>query len=173
MQEAASPPRLRTSFERCGERHFSGFVVDLDNLARKFVAEILVDGLPVKTLRAEGYVGDLVRDHVGDGCYGFFFTLPTGALGDCSIVEARLANLDVSIGTSIEIARSSGAPMRSGGPGSVRWLGGLRFSGWLASDEEAPVVKIFIEGKLIAKIYARGWTHMGMSGDDVPSSARI
>ena len=64
-------PGLLTAFYRSGERRFSGFVVDTGNLRERFVVEILVDGYPVKVIRADAATDKLVKDRIGDGCYGF------------------------------------------------------------------------------------------------------
>jgi glycosyltransferase involved in cell wall biosynthesis len=159
-------PRLRTAFVRSGERDFSGFIVDLDNPGRKFIAEILVDGYPLKTLRADAYVHDFAFDQAGDCCYGFSFVLPPGMVGNCFVIEARLANLGTSIGVPIELAGTSGAAKSHDGPGSLRWLGGLRFSGWIASEQDISTVDVLVDGQLTTKIHACGWTHLGTSADD-------
>jgi GT2 family glycosyltransferase len=153
------------SFRRSGDREFSGFVVDRDDLARKFTVEILVDGWPIKTMRASDCVYDLARENVGDGCYGFSCSLPQRSLEGVSLVEARLANLGTSIGTPVEITEAS-APIRTrDGPGSIRWMGGLRFSGWIDSDRDAPI-DVHVDGKLTQAVHPTGWTHTGTTPED-------
>jgi hypothetical protein len=66
---------LRAAFHRTGERRFSGYVVDTNNLNRRFTVEILVDGYPIDVIRSDACVPQLVTEKVGDGYYGFSYVL--------------------------------------------------------------------------------------------------
>jgi O-antigen biosynthesis protein len=156
---------VRAKFTRCSERSFCGFVVDLGDQSRKFTLEILVDGYVVRVIRADGYVHELAQDGVGDGWYGFSFSLHEIALRDSSIVEARLANLGTAIGHPIEIENAVESSADTDGPGMVRCLGGLRFSGWIGRGNESCAANVFIDGVLVTKINTCGWTHVGVSDD--------
>src|SRR3954469_23346331 len=94
---------LQTGFFRSGDQSFFGFVVDPANPLRKFTVEILVDGYPLRVMRADSYVHHLARAQVGDGCYGFRFSLPDTVLAASSVLEARLANLADPIGPPISL----------------------------------------------------------------------
>jgi O-antigen biosynthesis protein len=103
---------LQTAFASADARSFFGFAVDRGDLARKFIIEILVDGYPIKAVRADSLVHELARDRVGDGCYGFSLTLDEAIANDAAVVEARLANLGTPIGAPID------CPMRRSDPTS-------------------------------------------------------
>jgi hypothetical protein len=84
---------LFTSFSWSGERILSGFIVDPSDPTCKFVVELLIDGLPVKAVRADEYVHELARQGVGDSCYGFSFPLRDELVNGGLVAEARIANL--------------------------------------------------------------------------------
>lgn len=158
-------PRLRASFAWVGERRFAGYVVDPAEPARRFVVELLVDGLPLKVARADEHVHALAAQQVGDGCYGFSFSVGDGTLSDARVVEARLANLGTPVGAPIAL----NGPARDGadpsGPGAVRWLTGLRFSGWMAEADSGTAADVLVDGELVMDVRASGWTHLG-NGED-------
>jgi O-antigen biosynthesis protein len=153
--------RLRTAFYRSSERQFSGFVADTDDPCRKFSVEIFVDGYSVQVVRADAYVHKLVEEQIGDGCYGFSCTLDDAVINDSAVVEARLANLATPVGTPILLAQPSNKEPHIFGPGSIRWLGGLRFSGWIAGPTATG--KVLVDGVPITRLQATTWTHVGTS----------
>lgn len=159
-------PALRTAFARLGERMFCGFVVDIRAPARKFVVDLLVDGHPVRTTRADAYVHELAVADVGDGCYGFSFSLPDTMLGDDCLVEARLANLGTSLGAPIAVGGSARIDADPAGPGLVRWQGGLRFTGWMAQSDEDASADVLVDGALIMRVRPSGWTHVGATVEE-------
>ncbi|HLN11047.1 MAG TPA: glycosyltransferase family 2 protein [Xanthobacteraceae bacterium] len=154
-------PALRTAFERTGERSFFGFVVDPGDPVRRFTVEILVDGYGVKVLRADCHVHQLAREQVGDGCYGFSLSLDAGVVGDSAVVEARLANLGTPVGAPIVLDQANETESDQDGPGAVRWLGGLRLSGWLGGSEQAATANVLVDGTLVTEARASGWSHVG------------
>ena len=158
---------LESAFSRAGERRFFGYVVDRNNLSQKFAVEIFVDGVSVRVLRADAYVDELAKIELGDGHYGFSCTLQEAVVGDSAIIEARLANVGTIVGKPILLAQASGPVPQPSGSGQVRWLGGLRFSGWVASRDDQPIAHVFVDGTLIAKVRASTWRHLGTSEDDV------
>jgi GT2 family glycosyltransferase len=158
--------RLRTAFHRSGERRFTGFVVNTDDLTRKFSVEILIDGYPVRVIQADAEVRELVVEQVGDGCYGFSCSLDETVVNDSAVVEARLANLGTALGRPIVLAQPAIAAPLISGPGSVRWLGGLRFSGWIAGRQATATGKILVDGTPITRVRATTWSHIGTSEDD-------
>ena len=107
----AAAPVLRTAFSRAGERRFFGFVFDPANLNQKFTVEIMVDGYPIKVLRADSYVYELATEQVGDGCYGFSIFLQDTIVAECAIVEARLANLGTPVGAPIAQGGAEAVPI--------------------------------------------------------------
>ena len=155
---------LETSFQWTHDRTFSGFVFDAADPGRTFVVELLIGGYPVKCGRAADYVDALAARGIGDGCYGFSFSLADDALQDEAVVEARVANLATAVGEPIVIrdGASAGALLspQTPAPGAVRWLGGLRFSGWVADGGE-PLVDIFVDGEQVRQVRASGWAQIG------------
>jgi GT2 family glycosyltransferase len=156
------PSILRTAFRRSGASIFSGFAVDPADLARKFTVELLVDGIAVRTQRADSYVHELAEDRTGDGCYGFSFALPANTVRNGGSIEARLANIGTPIGSAIELGgRIAPDP---GGPGEFRCLGGLRFSGWLGGPqggEQGDAADVMVDGELVLRVRTSGWTQIG------------
>jgi GT2 family glycosyltransferase len=158
---------LWAAFARSGERSFFGFVLDFDDLTRKLTVEIFVDGFPIKVIRADAYVHELARDGVGDGRFGFSFSLHDNVLTGDAIIEARLANVGTQIGTPIEIESDAEPPLNPNSPGMIRWLGGLRFSGWLGGNDEKATADASVDGVIVTRVRPCGWSHVGSSGDDI------
>jgi len=136
---------------------FTGHVFDPARLEQKFTVELLVDGFVVGCAVAHDAVDTLAEQGIGDGCYGFGFRLQAGILDDARIVEARLANLGDAVGQPIRVSAGDEHRAEAASPGAVRWLGGLRFAGWVADG--APV-SIKVDGEQVAEVRADGWTHV-------------
>ena len=160
---APSTPSLRTAFHRLDDQRFGGFVVDTANFSQRFVVEILVDGHPVRALRSDARSQELVRENLGDGCYGFSCALK---LLDSAVVEARLANVGTSVGAPVAISASSKEMSHRSIGGTTRWLGGLRFTGWFAADKAEPTGNIVVDGILVSESRASRWSHVGTSEGD-------
>ena len=47
------------------------------------------------------------------------------------------------------------------GPGAVRWLGGLRFSGWVSADQDPAAMNVLVDGILIDRLRISRWSHVG------------
>jgi GT2 family glycosyltransferase len=164
LQKPLLSDGLETSLQWTHDRMFSGFVFDAADPGRTFVVELLIGGYPVQCGRAADYVDALAARGIGDGCYGFSFSLADDALHDEAVVEARIANLAMAVGEPIVIRDGAafGALLSSHAPapGAVRWFGGLRFSGWVADSSE-PVVDIFVDGERVRRVRASGWAQIG------------
>jgi GT2 family glycosyltransferase len=156
------------SFGWSHERMLSGFVTDLSEPSRKFAVELLLDGLPVRLARADEYADELAREDVGDGCYGFSFPLRDELVRSGAVVEARIANVGTLIGAPIVFGDWVEARARKDGAGGVRWLGGLRFSGWLDGDAQELALAVLVDGELVAQTEACGWSSVGAD----PETAR-
>lgn len=151
---------LTTAFQWLRERTFSGYVFDGADLNRKFVVELLIDGFPAKCVFAADRVGMLVDGKIGDGHYGFTFALRAETLDHAEIVEARVANMGTAVGVPVRIQGSQTCRHTSLAPGEIRWLGGLRFSGWTAqAGEEA--VGILVDDELVMQVRPCSWRHVG------------
>jgi GT2 family glycosyltransferase len=157
---------LQGAFSRITDEGFDGYVYDKSDLTRRFVVELLLDGMPLKLTRANSYSHELAQQGVGDGCYGFSFIVPPAVLGTGSAVEARLANDGSPFAAPIALnAPAEPPPWRE--RGDARWMGGLRFTGWCNADRsEIPNITVMIDGEPAATAQAALWTHLG-SGDNV------
>ena len=155
---------LRSALHRVDDRTFAGYVVSDGDLGRRFVVEVLIDGISVQFTEANAYHDALAG--TGDGCYGFSFALPSDVLADAAVVETRLANIGTPVGKPILVASDRKEPM-SPASGQVRWLGGLRFFGWIdRGDIGTAYVNALVDGELVAQACNWRWHHIGTSGDD-------
>jgi O-antigen biosynthesis protein len=152
---------LKVAFYRSEESTFSGYVVDPADLARKFTVDLLVDGEPLSAQIAQLYVHELATARTGDGCYGFSFALPRNTVRNGCTVEARIANTGKPISAAIAIDDIPEHP-EIGGPGAFRWLGGLRFTGWVAEGgDPSGACDVTVDGELIQRVRTSGWTQIG------------
>jgi O-antigen biosynthesis protein len=158
---STAPQRLRTSFSRLDDQTFCGYIFDESALNRRFVVELLLDGYPFKIAKADTYVHELSIEGVGDGCYGFALKLAENVLSQTSIVELRIANSEIPVGSPIALDASEVAT--SFPPTSkLLWLGGLRMTGWCVDDnEKAPIVTAIIDGDRVAEAKALRWANVG------------
>ena len=92
---------LTASFFRVDRATFCGYVYDDSDATRKFVVELLVDGEPVSTTLSDEPVDALIEAGIGDGRFGFTFTLPEESVANSHLVEARLGNLGIAVGEPI------------------------------------------------------------------------
>ncbi len=158
---------LQSAFFRAGETGFAGHVFDQADLDRRFVVELLVDGIPVRAAIANAFVQELAAKGVGDGCFGFSFFLPELGFGQSTVIELRLANLNTPVGVPINCSAAARIEKDWRGSGEVRWLGGVRFMGWCTTKNDAtPTVTATIDGKAVARSQATQWTHLG-SGENI------
>jgi hypothetical protein len=161
--------QIETSLQWSHDRTFSGYVVDTADPGRTFVVELVIGGYPVKCMRADNHVAALAARGIGNGCHGFAFSLAEDALQGDELIEVRIANLGTAVGEPISL-RTPGAPAARSEPpscGAVRWLGGLRLSGWIAEADD-PTVDIFVDGDRIERVRAAGWGHIGGIEDPRP-----
>ncbi|MBV9219895.1 MAG: glycosyltransferase family 2 protein [Methylobacteriaceae bacterium] len=174
-QEATSPAkgRLLTRVTRPSESSIAGYVIDPADPDRRFVVELLIDGIPAQIARAQMYDHELAQAGVGDGCNGFVFRLPSDLVGESQSGEVRLANSGESLGPPVIFETTPVRADLSGGPGGVWWLGGLRLAGWVprTKDGALPSVQAFIDGELVCEVKADKWGHAarGVGSDPVPS----
>lgn len=151
---------LQTAFYRTGERSFRGYAFDTGNPNHKPVVEIIVDGYPLKSIRADGYAPDLGENQVAGAYHGFACVLPEAVITDAEIIEARLANLDTIVGAPIRLSMPSDPTQQNASEGTVHWLGGLRFSGCFC-DSEAAIGNVFVDGSLVSRVRPSRWSHFG------------
>jgi GT2 family glycosyltransferase len=151
---------LFASFNWAGEQLFFGYVADRSDLKKKFVVEILVDGYVVAIVLADEPAHRLVREGIGDGCYGFSASLPTDLLRDAACIEARLANIGRLVGSPIFLDQAIERPTPVA-IGEAQWLGGLRFCGWIENEFASVPLKIAVDGLLIDRVFCTSWRHVG------------
>ena len=161
----AAYPRLRADFFRLDDQTFAGYIVDEGELNRRFVVELILDGYPFKIARADAYASELAIENVGDACYGFAFNIPQQAIDRGSIVEVRLANSDIAIGSPIALRALGSMVHNSQAASELRWLGGLRFEGWCIGDGEyISTIVAVIDGDRVAEAKATRWANVGTGG---------
>jgi O-antigen biosynthesis protein len=157
---------LRTDFFCRNDQTFGGYVVDPDDLQRRFIVEMFLDGLPLRLARADAYANELAIEGLGDACYGFVFNLSQRVIDSGTIVEVRLANTDIPVGHPISMKMQQSDARRLPGTSEIRWLGGLRFDGWCSDDgADAPTVAAIIDGERIAEAKATRWANIGNGRD--------
>ena len=153
--------RLHSAFERVGETLFFGYVVDPRELHKRFVVEIMLDGVPAKLLRAEQYDPKLRNGGFGDGCYAFEFVAKPDWLDRHHVVEARIANTGDRLGEAILLSASISHDRAQAPIGAVSWVGGVRLSGWVRDDQNRePGVRAFDGDVLLAETQPDRWAHI-------------
>lgn len=171
-------PRTRTRAERnlstsAQASHLSlaengilaGFVFDAEDPGQHFTVEILLDGLVVATCHATNFVPELARKGTNDGSYGFEVAFDTDQLSTARIIEARLANLGTAVGIPIDLDAAQHSKLgEPGAAGSLRWLGGLRFSGWVNSSLDT-VMDAIVDGETVSQLRTLLWTRIDKDGD--------
>jgi GT2 family glycosyltransferase len=152
----------------------AGHVFDPDDPGRRFVVELLIDGVPSAIARADLHDADLVRDEPnyrhGDGCHGFVFFIDPATRSVTRQIEVRLANRgDVLASPLLAAALGSGQASQGGAAnrsGAVRWLGGLRFNGWLAPDADGGSrIRAIVDGQIVAEALPKHWVQIGDCGE--------
>ena len=72
-----------------------------------------------------------------------------------------MANIGTPIGEPIVLDELTNASPSASLQGEVNWVGGLRLTGWVSSNEaEAPRVRVCVDGEAIAAARANHWRHI-------------
>ena len=124
-----------------------------------------MDGHVVRVVRADTYVRELAQQSLGDGFFGFSISLNSRVVNGGSVVAARLANIGTAVGPVIALEQPSSSVDPAEGAGAVRWLGGLRFSGWINADQDPATMNVLVDGILVDRIRISRWSHVG-SGEE-------
>ncbi|RXH10107.1 glycosyltransferase family 2 protein [Bradyrhizobium guangzhouense] len=148
---------LKAAFHRVGRNVFGGWVYDKPNTTERLAVELLVDGLAVAAAISDEFVQRLFEEKVGDGRFGFSFSLPDEVVRGAAVVEARLANLNTPIGSPIDLSEADKTPGDAPQIGELTWVGGLRFEGWL--DPSCKEVSVFVSEQLVTRLVPNAWTH--------------
>jgi GT2 family glycosyltransferase len=154
----AAKPKLISRLALAHDSTVSGFVYDPEAPERRFTVDVLLDGLVLRTTYADAFVPELLQQGI-DGAYGFAVTLEPDLLRAASVLEARLANLGTPVGHLIDLENES-ALVDLRPTCQLRWLGGLRFEGWIDSEIVATLEAI-VDGETVAQVRATAWTHIG------------
>jgi GT2 family glycosyltransferase len=151
---------LQTFFELVNGSVFVGSVADPARPTERFTVELLVDGLVIMAAYADQYTQKGENNHVGDGCHGFAFQIPQAVIENAVVAEARVANLGIAVGSPVFLSPLRVKSIQA--TDHFRWLGGLRFSGWVA-DESRKVVHltVAVDGAQILQVSALGWAQAG------------
>ncbi|MCG6205223.1 glycosyltransferase [Rhodopseudomonas sp. HC1] len=159
---------LLVRFAQTGPTSFAGYVVNEDDLALRYVIDVLGDGVPLALVRCTMRSDELVAAGTGDGCYGFSVEFGPEALGRFQFLEARIANTGIPLGQAIPIVR---AELDSeSARGEVKWLGELRIAGWLAGSRGTDhLVTARLDGQIVHQSRALQWAHLG-SGREMGSA---
>jgi GT2 family glycosyltransferase len=163
------PPRtdtgLQSSLELVNGSVFTGFVADPARPAQRFTVELLLDGLVIRTAYADNYIQDVAEKRIGDGCHGFAFSISQSVIENAVMAEARVANLGVAVGSSLLLSELRNEPDKTVSTSRLRWLGGLRFSGWVEGDSQNIFAfKVMVDGEQIMQIGTLGWAQ---ADDDI------
>lgn len=159
---------LRTAFHRLEPRIFTGYAYDPSDLQQRLVVQLFVDGNPMQIAVANEFEPSLSSDGAGDTCFGFTFALPAGVAASATYVEARVANTGETIGQVVDLRQDPDLDRQLPALRGVRWIGGLRFCGWLpAIGPNAPKVTASIDGVAVVEAFARTWNQVGDRGEAI------
>jgi hypothetical protein len=156
----ASTDKLRGDIRLRSASEVVGFVVDIEDLRRRFVVECCLDGCPFAIARADLHDPEL--DGFADARYGFTFAIPD-AIGDARKLTARIANSDHPIGKPIDLASARQLEVGRRERSEVAWVGGLRLRGWTepGTINQKRTLKAFVDGQCVAQAAANQSTHHG------------
>ena len=158
---------LRTDFQRNASNTFTGHAFNPAEPSRRYVVQLLIDGVPLQLAVAEQFDESLARQAAGDGCHGFSFVVAPEVLNGATIVEARIANAGTPVGKPVRLAGTVNPTAAVPGRRGVRWVGGLRFAGWLEGvAPDVPKVCAWIDGAMVVEAHARAWHHVGGRGKE-------
>ena len=146
-----------TSFVQISETSFAGHVFAPDDPLRKYTVALIIDGYEIRTTRADLPTHDLDIRTGGDGCHGFRFSLPPGAIEAGTTVETRIANLAIPVGGPIVIDPDHPSRLPSRNANGLTWLGGLRFSAWVAAGDAA-AIEVLVDEQRVMQAVPTGWT---------------
>lgn len=142
----------------------TGFVFDEGDFGRRYTVEILLDGSILATTHAAAFVPELAERGVGDGCFGFTVSLDPDLLAAARMIEARIANVGRVVGLPIDLAEHDRDDSDPRLRADLRWLGGIRFSGWIDTNSEV-VLEALVDGEIVSQLRALNWTRIDDNND--------
>jgi GT2 family glycosyltransferase len=161
LQPSGEQPALNPT-SRCDlleDARLVGFVFNHDYPERRFTVEVLLDGLVVATCHANRFVPELFEQRIGNGSYGFVVNLDPEVLAAARTLQVRLANLGTPIGRTIDLSQIAPAEGSARVAAELRWLGGLRFVGWLDGEAEQ-LLETVVDGETVSHVRASHWTRV-------------
>ncbi|NJL07857.1 MAG: glycosyl transferase, partial [Methylacidiphilales bacterium] len=124
----------------------------------------MVDGLGCAIVRADAFAPVLLARGFADPCHGFLVRLDADIVAEACVVEARLANLGTPVGAAIRLddplsrAELDEATAATG----LDWLGGLRFTAWIADVTATGPIDVFVDGDLVDRMTPTGWKQVAL-----------
>ena len=100
---------------------------------------------------------------MSDGCYGFAFAVPDRP-GFAAQARVFIANSDYQVGAAVSLTDLRRPERDDGGRRSeVRWIGGLKFIGWVEpeSPDRPAEISVFVDGECVARVGADRWAPRG------------
>ncbi|WP_279478784.1 glycosyltransferase [Aureimonas sp. SK2] len=161
---------MRLAARRSGETLIEGWAADPADPERRFVVELLLDGVPAALARAELRLGPLGPGEampVGDGCHGFAFALDPAVLPFARTASVRLANGGEAVGEPIALHEAQAFAPSPAPTAEARWLGGLDLAGWVhrpAGEGAPPRIEARIDDAVVALARADGWREVVRAG---------
>jgi GT2 family glycosyltransferase len=141
---AELPASISASIRLDADGRLYGWVFDPRDLERRFVVEILGDGLSLAVVRAELHIARLRDEGHGDGCYGFAIGLdPRVSCHRYELLIANTAQVLAHCGVLPSEVPGRDLPSR----GHVLWRGGLRLSGAVQAGSAiagAPELQVYL-----------------------------
>jgi O-antigen biosynthesis protein len=160
---------LRSSFGLIGNRTVAGFVYDAAQPDRQFVVEILVDGIPAGSVRADAFSPALAAEGSVDPQHGFVLTLGQARVETGRTIEARIANLDTPVAMPIDLDTRPRHDLLLAAPGAIEKAEGSEISGWVAAAAGTNVVICAsVGGEEVAATIARDWNARPIGGESRP-----
>lgn len=161
---------LHTQLGLIDARTVAGFVVDRDKPERKYVVEILADGVPIAVARADRFSPALkIENSDADAQYGFVFALPERLAATTHVIAARLANLRTAVGKPINLDLQPKFDPALAAAGAVESITGLVIAGWVrAAPGSAMLMRARTAGEEVAATIARAWTSRTLGGEERP-----
>ena len=156
---------LRSSLGMIDNQTVAGYVADESRPGVQFVVEILVDDIPVGSVRADNFSPSLFAGERGDAHHGFVLAIATPLLATSRYITARLANIGTAVGDRIDLEQHPRPDSSLASQGAVENVEWPTVKGWIRGPENgAALVRAEIGGEEIAATVARIWTSRQIGG---------
>lgn len=158
---------IKTHLAMVDHRTVAGFAYDPDRPERRLVVEILADGVAIAAVIADAFSPALQRDRPDDPRHGFVHTLADRLVPVTRMISARIANLDIAVGTPIDLDAVPNADPAQASAGMVETVEAGTIGGWVvaASGVAAVAVEAHAAGELVATTIARTFASRPIGGE--------